>query len=220
MGTAERKEREKKRRQNDILDAAEEVFFDKGLKEATMDDVAEKAELSKGTLYLYFKSKEALYLGINLRAIAVLRGKFEEAIQSHENAGTGLLAIGRAYIEFAAEYPNYFRVISFVETMCSESPDNIAEDPLMHQCHEAGMGVLSLLSDVVAKGKQQGYLRPEIDPMKTAIILWASGNGVIQMNQSKGEHFHEIHGHKPDFLLEEYLDFCARAMFIDPPETL
>ena len=60
MGIAERKEREKEHRRNTILDAAEEVFFSKGINLATMDEVAERAELSKGTLYLYFKNKEEL----------------------------------------------------------------------------------------------------------------------------------------------------------------
>jgi AcrR family transcriptional regulator len=43
MGTAERREREKQQRKNDILDAAEKVFFQKGLNVATMDEVAEEA---------------------------------------------------------------------------------------------------------------------------------------------------------------------------------
>ena len=64
MGIAERKEREKQQRREEIVQAAEEVFFSKGFEKSTMDDVAEKAELSKGTLYLYFKSKEELLIGI------------------------------------------------------------------------------------------------------------------------------------------------------------
>ncbi len=62
MGILERKEKEKQQRRDDILGAAKEVFFSKGLMSATMDEIAEKAELSKGTLYLYFASKEELYL--------------------------------------------------------------------------------------------------------------------------------------------------------------
>ncbi len=218
MGTAERKEREKIRRQNDILDAAEDVFFEKGLKEATMEEVAEKAEFSKGTLYLYFRNKEALYLGINLRALAALRRKFEQAIKPYDNAGSKLLAIGRAYIEYAAEFPYYFRTMNFVETMHIDIPETIPEDPLMRECHETGMGVLQLIANIVKDGKKQGYFRPELDPMKTAMILWAAGNGVIQLNQNKGAHFCESHGFEKNFLLEEYMQFCARALFINPPE--
>ena len=69
MGITERREREKEQRHNDIIDAAEKVFFSRGLEHATMDNVAVEAELSKGTLYLYFKSKEELYLAILLRSL-------------------------------------------------------------------------------------------------------------------------------------------------------
>ena len=48
MGITERREREKEQRKNDIVDAAERVFFKRGHEYATMDDVAIEAELSKG----------------------------------------------------------------------------------------------------------------------------------------------------------------------------
>ncbi|MDL1893205.1 helix-turn-helix transcriptional regulator, partial [Sphingobacteriales bacterium CHB3] len=52
MGIIERKEREKEQRREEIVTAAEKIFFEKGLAIATMDEIAEAAELSKGTLYL------------------------------------------------------------------------------------------------------------------------------------------------------------------------
>ena len=67
MGVSERKERERERRREDILDAAEKVFFEKGIDLATMEDVALTAELSKATLYLYFSSKEEIYFAIFVR---------------------------------------------------------------------------------------------------------------------------------------------------------
>jgi TetR/AcrR family transcriptional regulator len=67
MGITERKEREKEHRKEEIIDAAQKVFFEKGLLLTTMDEIAEIAELSKGTLYLYYKSKENLYLAVMMR---------------------------------------------------------------------------------------------------------------------------------------------------------
>ena len=57
-----RREREKLNRRNEILQAARKVFAEKGYDVATVDDVASAAELSKGTIYLYFKSKADLFL--------------------------------------------------------------------------------------------------------------------------------------------------------------
>ena len=61
MGSSERKEKEKEIRRKDILDAAERIFFTKGYRSATMDDVAKEAEYSKRTVYVYFSSKEQIY---------------------------------------------------------------------------------------------------------------------------------------------------------------
>ncbi|MBN1304622.1 MAG: TetR/AcrR family transcriptional regulator [Anaerolineales bacterium] len=51
-------------RTKQILDAATKVFSQKGLDEARMDDIVEASGLSKGTLYLYFKSKDDLIMAI------------------------------------------------------------------------------------------------------------------------------------------------------------
>ena len=77
MGINERKEREKEHRREEIISSAEKVFFEKGLQTATMDEIAERAELGKSTLYLYYKSKEDLYLAVLLRGTEILLQKFE-----------------------------------------------------------------------------------------------------------------------------------------------
>ena len=115
MGIAERKEREKGQRRNDIVNAAEKVFFSKGIDSATMDEIAEKAELSKGTLYLYFKSKEELLFAVDLRAIKILLSMFEQAVTPEKSTIDNLLEIGRAYVRFSREYEDYFKTLLHFE---------------------------------------------------------------------------------------------------------
>jgi len=64
-------------RKTQILNAAEGVFTKKGLDDARMDDIAEKTGLSKGTLYLYFKSKEELIIAILDRIFGDVINQFE-----------------------------------------------------------------------------------------------------------------------------------------------
>ncbi len=61
-----------------IINAAEDVFTKKGFDEARMDDIAEETGLSKGTLYLYFKSKDDLI-------IAILDRMFQREFKQLEN---------------------------------------------------------------------------------------------------------------------------------------
>mgnify|MGYP006293938867 FL=1 len=61
MGIYERKRREREQRRAQILEAAKKVFSSKGFNSATMEEIAGEAELSPGTLYIYFKNKEELH---------------------------------------------------------------------------------------------------------------------------------------------------------------
>lgn len=77
---ASRRQREKEGRRKTILDAAERVFARHGFHAATMDKIAREAEYSPGTLYLYFKDKDALYF-------ALFVSKLTEMVDTAERAG-------------------------------------------------------------------------------------------------------------------------------------
>src|SRR3990172_4634377 len=70
--TASRREREKAQRREDILQAAREVFFTRGINHATVDEIAEQAEVSKGTVYLYFDTKETILAHLLLEGLQLL----------------------------------------------------------------------------------------------------------------------------------------------------
>ena len=77
MGIAERKEREKQLRREQIMEAAKKVFSEKGLAGATMENIAKEAELSPATLYLYFRNKDELYASLNLKMLQMLIERLE-----------------------------------------------------------------------------------------------------------------------------------------------
>lgn len=70
-----RREREKLAHRQEIIDAATRVFAQKGFSNATLDEVAQEAEFSKGALYLYFSSKEDLLFSI-------IKEKFEPLLEA------------------------------------------------------------------------------------------------------------------------------------------
>jgi AcrR family transcriptional regulator len=108
--TMTRKERERASRREGIIDAAEALFAAKGFENATMDEIAEKAEFGKPTLYSYFKSKDEILFLVHMRKhepkIAMLR-------QAVAKQGTGvdkLRALGLAYYQFYKRNPEYLRM--------------------------------------------------------------------------------------------------------------
>src|SRR5437762_13818789 len=113
MGIVERKEREKEARRIAILDAAEKIFDTKGFALATMDDIARDAELAKGTVYLYYKSKEELLIGLSIRGLSIMYEMFETYCPPGLTGFDRLLATGEAYWQFARENPFYFHLMNF-----------------------------------------------------------------------------------------------------------
>lgn len=91
MSTRARSEQAKDDRRRAFLDAALDEFFEKGFAATRMDDVAQRAGLTKGTLYLYFESKEALFKSLieqlaapnleQIELIAASAPSFSEAME-------------------------------------------------------------------------------------------------------------------------------------------
>lgn len=178
MGITERKEREKEERRTEILNAAEKLFFEKGLTLATMDEIAERAELSKGTLYLYHKSKEDLYMAVICRGHQILFKMFEEAASTGEPTVRLFQNIGDAYHAFYKRHHNYFQMFAFADN--SQLHSQVSEE-MKTACSESGQGICRLVTDVIQKGKDDGTFRPEIDPLEMSVILWASARGTLTL---------------------------------------
>ena len=207
MGVAERRWREKEQRRNTIMDAAERVFFAKGADNATMEEVAESAELSKGLLYHYFKNKHDLCHAIVHRGLRILRQFFVRAIHNNELGIAQVRAIGEGYIQFSREYPNYFNLMAWFE---AERGENDNPESFEMACEEEGGQVLQLVAQAVQNGINDGSIRADLDPMITAMILWGQTHGLIQVAGYKEAHYHPTVD--PEHLFQVYLDFTGRAL--------
>lgn len=176
MGIFERKEREKEHRREEILDAAQKVFFEKGLLASTMDEIAEVAELSKGTLYLYYKSKEDIYLGVMMRGMHLLHDAFEQAVDSVQSVPVILERFGEAYIDFFNKHRNVFRMMSFFQTPQFHKQ---VSDEMMHSCSEENHRIWDLVVTVMTRGIKEGMLRPDLNPVEVSIIIWSSATALM-----------------------------------------
>jgi len=111
MSIKDRKEREKQQKHDHILNVAETIFFEKGYENATMEEIAEKAEYSKGTLYLYFKNKEELYIFIAGRAAELLYSILENYMNNAQTGELKLNAIKRAYLTMYSDHHDYCKIL-------------------------------------------------------------------------------------------------------------
>jgi AcrR family transcriptional regulator len=189
LSTAKRRAREKAQRRQEILDAARAEFFERGFHRPTVDDVANHAEVSKGTIYLYFESKEEILAHLLLEGLDLLLDRMEStqgpASGPPDASGTpaepgaspeaALRALSNAYLDFCQSYPNYFRLIMafdrgrFEESIPSELYQRVLDQSLR---------ALNLLAQTVEKGKADRSFRVE-DPWQAAGSIWAALNGVL-----------------------------------------
>jgi AcrR family transcriptional regulator len=116
MGIKERREREEQARLLAILGAAESVFASKGYYETRMDDIAHKAELAKGTIYYYFKSKEEIYLHL----LETESDKVYQSISARIRDKAGFMDILKEVVDFSVEYfeANLSFLKIFLPCMC------------------------------------------------------------------------------------------------------
>ncbi len=210
MGITERKQREKEQRREAIIDAGESVFFSKGLENATMDDVATVAELSKGTLYLYFNSKEQLYLAIIMRGFAILDRLFKEATQSAMNGLDKVRAIGRAYQTFYDKYPNYFMGLLYYESNMF-SPEEISE--LQEKCdvHQSEHSLNQLVA-AIEEGQRDRSIKKTIEPIKLALLLWSMSTGVFQVSHYKEKLVLERRGLNSEDVINTFFEFIGESI--------
>ena len=163
------------------MNAAEEVFFERGLDNAKMDEVAERAELSKGLLYVYFENKDDLAHAVAHRGLERLIEMFDEVLRTRELGIDQACDLGAAYVEFARTYPNHFVLMNWVQARreVTEPTENAIK------CENLGKKAIELTARAVANGVSDGSIRPDLDPVKTAISLYAQTHGVIGIAHSK-----------------------------------
>lgn len=206
---AERREEEKERRRQEILDAAERVFETKGFDTSTMDMVARAARVSRALVYVYFKDKEALHLGICLRGLKTLKAMFKKARSAEKTGYNQVKAIGQAYVQFSEMYPTRFAAMSRFEAQNKD---------LEHPCEstlemlDAGTQVHEETVLAIVQGKADGSLRSNIDnPMQVSITLWAFSHGTIQLAQTKETFMTSLGIDKAQFM-RQALELAMQAL--------
>jgi AcrR family transcriptional regulator len=98
-------------RRTEILAAAAKVFASKGLESARMEDIARVAKLAKGTLYLYFESKDAIYEAVVLQALGKLAALTSEHVGRESSFAGKMGAFVSVRIAFWSEQQQLYRII-------------------------------------------------------------------------------------------------------------
>lgn len=93
----------KAEKMNRVLDAASELFSDKGFHEVKLDEVARRADVGKGTIYTYFSSKDELFVQCILHDAPVYEERIESVINSYESFEAALQKLISIQFDFVQD---------------------------------------------------------------------------------------------------------------------
>jgi AcrR family transcriptional regulator len=161
-----------------ILDVAADVFYEKGYAAATIQDIANRAGLLKGSLYHYISSKEELLLAV--------MGDFHEAIieigdrvvAESPDAISALRRLIHEHVRYNADH----RVRGGVcyNEYRSLSPDNWPRFVAIRDRYE------EMLRGLILRAQADGDLRPDVDPKMATFALLGSVNSVHHWYRENG----------------------------------
>ena len=178
MGLEERRKRERENRKNAILKAARKLFLEKGFKTVTVESIARKAELSKGSIYLYYNSKEEIYTQILLSDIDKFHNHIADLLQNPSNASEALVRLADIYVDFFLNERELFRIL--MTFMLHTTDMNLPQD-LNKQIIKTTNRTIGIIEEIFNYGIERGEFPATINVRQNRNAIWGMLNGVISL---------------------------------------
>jgi AcrR family transcriptional regulator len=204
MSTAERKAREKEALKALILKGAKKLFLEKGIEQTTIRNIADEIDYSVGTVYVYFKDKNAILHDLHSIGFQELGGYFKELF-AIEDPMERLKKIGHVYIKFALENSEMYDLMFNLK-----APMEFLESSEKEGWNE-GVETFNSLKTTVEQCMERGHFTGHIaEPL--SFMMWSLVHGMccLEIRQrTKGVKFS-----KPESILfdgyNEYLKIIGK----------
>lgn len=174
-------ERAKLERRRQILKAAKGVFAEAGYHGASINAIIERAQIARGTFYLYFESKSAVFDSILDQALADLRARIKRIEVEDAKAPAPQVQL-REQVVATLQYIVSDRPLAMLLLSAGHTPDAEASERLDQFYAE----VRDLLRRALETGMEIGLLRP-CEPELSAAAMLGLIRGVIELVVRKGD---------------------------------
>lgn len=172
-------------KKRNIVEAAIKVFAKNGYEKTTMEEVAEKAKIAKGTVFYYFKSKEQLFFIIIREGFSLLATQLESGVEKIHRSEEKIEKLIAIQFEFFIYYSNFCRILLSelwrIESYWKKDLENLQKD------------YSSIVINIIEESKKDGLIKKEIDTKALSISLF----GLVAVSSLEWAIFHkEIPKHK------------------------
>jgi AcrR family transcriptional regulator len=177
-GRGERASRRRARVREQLLDIAERAFTASAYQDVRMDDLAEEADISVGSIYGHFGSKDGLYLALRERAVEQMAEYLGQCARPEYSPLERVMACGDAYLRFHLEHPGLFRFLAFDRVAPAGQSDEAQRADVGDRLAEVITWFEGLVADAISSGEADaGY-----DARLVSRFLWAAWNGVVALS--------------------------------------
>jgi AcrR family transcriptional regulator len=167
-----------KKRTQDIIDAAAQIFHDQGYAETSVHDIAEAVGILKGSLYYYIRSKEDLLFQVLSDVHDAFKGIVERTRAIDAPAVERLRYYIREHVIFNTQ--NVTKMAVFYHDYRSLSEKPLAEIVERRRFYE------DYLRDLIAEAQEEGGVNRDLDPKLAAFTLFGMMNWVYHWYQPNG----------------------------------
>jgi len=176
MGIAERRERERQARRRAILDAARELVREHGFGGTTTRQIAERCELSEGTLFFYFSSKDEILFSLLEEASSFWAAGLDAILATDAAPPDKLAAVWGLFSDVHREHPEYVYVSTYLAQ--PHSTASVGADVTARLTRMTGENFVRL-ADLMA---ELGGVR---NPRLAADVLWSAFLGLMVLRQGR-----------------------------------
>ena len=182
MGIQERKRRERRRRRRQIMIAAKRVFSIKGFTKTTMEDIAREAELSPGTLYLYFKNKDELYASLSVEILEHLHDQLKRVYVQESQSPQRRIDLLQKTLLAVYEFDPLI-LVNLFHLQSSDILKNLSV-PMLSHFRDLSEKTIDIISKIFEEGIS-GRVFIEKHPKDLSDVMWALFSGVVLWEESK-----------------------------------
>jgi len=168
-------------RRTELLAAARKVFGNKGFEQATVDAIAEEAGVAKGTVYLYYPSKQAIYDALFGEGLAELEARVQARLASARGLKAVIAALVEVKVRYFLEFPDYYRI--YVSEVGRQLSD---QAPKKNPCKVAMDGQARSLQKRFEQAVSAGEIRA-IDPVAASLAVFDITRGLVGRRLLTGE---------------------------------
>ena len=154
------------------MDAAQKLFAKKGFKHVKMEEIAQKSEFTRKTLYSYFNNKEDLFLEVFIRISRQRWNFLVEEMKRVEDGLPRIQAFGEANYKYTITNSEHFKMIVYLDHYGMDF--GIVNNKLQNEILEAREEIFLLLQTAYKKGQQDGTIRADLDIDRNQLYLGLS----------------------------------------------